>query len=233
MHTLAATDWLSVWDAASNESAVSRSSRLAAAGWPEDDVDADTPGRRNSRLLALRGSIFGRQIACIAMCSGCGAMLDLSLDVAELMALHDSATAEVRWHHDGAEYRFRLPTAHDVADLVDEDPAVALETLVRRCLLAGEFTACNQPELTAALSAQYEDADPLGHVVIDLSCPECRTHSRPVLDIAALLWTEVRVLCEQLLGQVHVLAGAYGWSEADILNLPSDRRRRYIAMVQA
>ena len=47
----------------------------------------------------------------------------------------------------------------------------------------------------------------------------------------ALLWEEIEVRAHVLLGEVHRLASAYGWSEAQILALSPARRASYLAMV--
>ncbi len=47
-----------------------------------------------------------------------------------------------------------------------------------------------------------------------------------VRDIASFLWKALHAWAKLMLGDVHELARAYGWTEADILALPSPTRRQ-------
>jgi hypothetical protein len=47
------------------------------------------------------------------------------------------------------------------------------------------------------------------------------------------LWAEIEVRAKRLLLEVHLLATAYGWSEAEILSLNAQRREFYLEMVRA
>jgi hypothetical protein len=57
-------------------------------------------------------------------------------------------------------------------------------------------------------------------------------HETTQLDTAALLWDEITARAGALLHEVHRLASAYGWSEAQILALSPARRARYLALVE-
>jgi hypothetical protein len=52
-------------------------------------------------------------------------------------------------------------------------------------------------------------------------------HLRP----ARFFFAERRIGLDQLSEEVHVLARCYHWSEAEILQLPATRRRRYLALI--
>jgi hypothetical protein len=54
-------------------------------------------------------------------------------------------------------------------------------------------------------------------------------HSWDVLfDIVSFFWAEIGAWAQRLLREVHALASAYGWREADILALSAWRRRQYL-----
>ena len=53
------------------------------------------------------------------------------------------------------------------------------------------------------------------------------------LDAGQLLWEEIEARALVLLREVHHLASAYGWSEAQILALTPARRASYLAMAGA
>ena len=81
----------------------------------------------------------------------------------------------------------------------------------------------------SALSA----ADPLADVQLAVTCGECGRHWDTTFDIASFLWTEICAAVERLLGDVHVLARAYGWSEAEVLAVGPRRRQYYLQAVGA
>jgi len=66
---------------------------------------------------------------------------------------------------------------------------------------------------------------------LELSCPVCRQNWRLSFDIGAFLWAEINSLAKRLLREVHTLARAYGWREADILSMSATRRQAYIELV--
>ena len=58
-------------------------------------------------------------------------------------------------------------------------------------------------------------------------CPECSADVLLDVDARELCLTELRFLANSVLDDVHLIASAYGWPEAAILDLPSARRSRY------
>jgi hypothetical protein len=50
------------------------------------------------------------------------------------------------------------------------------------------------------------------------------------LDPGALLWDDVQAYARGVLGQVHSLARAYGWTESEVLSLSPRRRAAYLEM---
>ena len=59
------------------------------------------------------------------------------------------------------------------------------------------------------------------------------TEAAAQLDAGELLWDEIDARARVLLGEVHLLARAYGWTESEILALGATRRAAYLAMVAA
>jgi hypothetical protein len=75
------------------------------------------------------------------------------------------------------------------------------------------------------------ECDPQAEVLLDLACPAC-DHRWPLLfDATAYLWAEIAVHARRLLREVHLLARAYGWREADVLALSAARRSYYLDLV--
>ena len=49
-----------------------------------------------------------------------------------------------------------------------------------------------------------------------------------MLDIGSFVWAEIESRARRVLGEVHALASAYGWSEAETLSLSAVRRASYL-----
>jgi hypothetical protein len=66
-----------------------------------------------------------------------------------------------------------------------------------------------------------------------MSCPACQHEWLAMFDILSFFWTEIEAWAYRTLRQVHTLASAYGWREADVLAISAWRRQRYLEMVGA
>ena len=217
---------LELWERGAARHPLDRALLLAAAAAPEM-AWADRPlGARDAALLALRCEWFGPAFEAQVGCPACGEPLAFTLDLNEFAqrAPRDEAPVTV-----GA-LRFRCPTPRDLAALVDAgDVDAAARTLLERLALDGprDWNAEERSAIETALDA----ADPLAHVTLDLACAHCAHRWPAPLDIGSSLWDELAATAERLLDDVHTLAGAYGWSEPEVLALPAARRQRYIDRV--
>ena len=72
------------------------------------------------------------------------------------------------------------------------------------------------------------DAAPEFKTALDYTCSNCAAISQFWFDPLAWIADHVQVI----LTEVHQLASAYGWSEAQILALPRARRQSYILLIQ-
>jgi hypothetical protein len=91
---------------------------------------------------------------------------------------------------------------------------------------------CDLPgEIVAQLTEQIGRADPDADISLDLSCPACDHRWQIAFDIVTFFWAEINSLAKRLLREVHTLARAYGWREADILAMSAARRQAYLEMV--
>ncbi|TIC88288.1 hypothetical protein E8D34_04935 [Nocardioides sp. GY 10113] len=196
-------------------------------------------GGRNRLLLAGRALLFGARAELVAHCPACGEELEAEVSVVDLLerapGAEDAGTA-VRI--DGYDVRLRLPTGADLAGLPGEvDAATAL--LLERCVLsarrAGEPVAAAElpPDVVDAVDRALAEADPASELGLTVICPACAGTSRLALDPAALLWEELDAWAWRLLAEVHGLATAYGWSEAEVLRLSPARRQAYLHLCGA
>lgn len=75
------------------------------------------------------------------------------------------------------------------------------------------------------------DCDPQAELVIDMQCPECGQGFSALFDSAQFYLREIGQRAGQLYRDIHTLALAYHWSEADILALPFQRRQMYLNLL--
>jgi hypothetical protein len=199
-------------------------------------------GRRDDRLLTLREWAFGSQVTGLSICPNCGERLELAFDVADVRTASEPTSApsgtELLLVNEGYEVRFRLPNSLDLQAVSGcEDATEARQRLLQRCILAvhhdgDEGAAGDLPaEVVDDVMARMAEADPQADVQLTMSCPTCEHEWLAMLDIASFFWTEIEAWTYRTLDQVHTLASAYGWREADILAMSPWRRQRYLEMV--
>jgi hypothetical protein len=235
MQALAAADVLALWERGAARHALDRSAMLVAAARPEivPEAIADLPlGSVTESLLELRVASFGGRIAGHVACERCGERLQFTLDAGELLR-PDPGDGAVPRLAEVAGLRIRAPTLRDLAAIADEsDTDRAAHRLLGRCTLRGDCEHVGDDALHAVEEA-LEALDPNADLVVTLQCVACGSECSAQLDAGTLLWDEIEAHARALLREVHELARAYGWSEAEILGLAAARRARYLAMVGA
>lgn len=236
MRVLGAAELLSLWERGTPRHALDRAALLAATACPDRPVDTvvDLPlGVVGASLLRLRAANFGPHIAAHADCRHCGERLAFTLDVAELLhgAPPEDAGDPTPSTADIAGLRLRAPSLRDLAAVVDLTPEDAADALLARCTLAGQ-EAPMDGAARARIDEALETLDPQADLAFTLNCVACGRQDTAQLDTAALLWDEITARAGALMNEVHSLAGAYGWSEAQILALPAVRRAHYLALVE-
>jgi hypothetical protein len=135
----------------------------------------------------------------------------------------------------GYDVQFRLPNSQDLLAVAGSgDVAAARRLLLERCLVAArrgdeDKSGAELPAgVVEAINQRMAQADPQADVRLALACPSCGHQWQAPFDIASFFWSELNVWAERTLYQVHSLARAYGWREADILALSPWRRQYYL-----
>lgn len=235
MRALPGPELLSLWERGARRHALDRSALLAAAARPDWPVEAiaDLPlGAVNASLLQLRAACFGPHIDGHADCPQCGQRLAFALDVRHLLACADDDDLAPR-EAEVAGLRVRAPSLRDLAAVAAEsDRERAARQLLARCTLAGDAAQLDDAALRA-VEERLDALDPQADVALALRCVACGYTDLAQLDAGQLLWDEIEAHAQVLLREVHQLASAYGWSEAQILALTPARRAGYLAMVGA
>jgi hypothetical protein len=239
MHSLTAKDLLAAWERGLSQTSARRLISLLAGVYPElgEEQLWQLPiGQRDGLALAARERLFGGRLVSLAHCPACAQPLEFELDVADIRLSDispESASHSCQWK--SYQLNFRLPDSRDL--LLAEaqpDPDAALQLLLNRCLLAassgrGQHKLSDLPAgALAALEEAMAQADPQANTQLDLQCPACAHRWLAALDIASFLWRELHAWALRLLGEVHLLAKHYSWSEAEILAMSPTRRRLYL-----
>jgi hypothetical protein len=196
------------------------------------DPDGRSLARRDAALLQLHRERFGQTLRCAAQCPGCGVALELELPVEQLIPASVPET-DLRIRTQGFEVDYRLPTGEDIASVNDE------RALAERCVIAARVVADGSPISASALPAgalaDMQDAmavlHPAGGLCLQVTCAECGACWDADLDVAMFVAARAWVDAMRVVGEVHELAAAYGWTEAEVLAVPRARRRRYLDLV--
>jgi hypothetical protein len=228
-HTL-----LMCWEQGRFRHSLDRALLLHAAAAAAEDPDAladRTLGERNAALLRFRRQLFGDALESSIDCPACGERLEFALSADSLLTRAGTGVSHV-WV-DGC--RVRIPTTRDLASVaLEPDETSASGKLLERLIgLDASPEALRMPALANRVNRAIDEADPCLDIAIDLTCPACAHRWNASFDVAGFLWDEIEVHARRLLDEVHVLAGAYGWSETAILELSEVRRAAYLERVLA
>ena len=242
MRPLSSPELLDAWERGLNEPPARRSLAVLAAASVEESIDAVAAmsvGERDRRLLALRERVFGPQLLSVSSCPECRERLEWSVDVATLRGGTGSEPpGDLSLDSAGYSVHFRLPNTLDLAAAADAaDVVTARRVLLERCLLDASHEG--QPIAGAdvpvgvgeAIAAHMADSDHGADTDVELTCPACRHQWAVLFDIESFFWSELSAWAQRVLKDVHTLARAYGWREADILQMGQWRRQFYVAQI--
>jgi hypothetical protein len=243
MRALSAGELLTVWEHGVSQRPSQRALALLAVACADEAPPAQlarlTIGQRDERLLNLRERTFGPHLAAISACPACSEVLEFTVNAADIrIAPAPEPAAIIELAYAGYDLQFRLP---DTLDLTTVDPSADRQTnsqhLLRRCVTSarcgGAEISCEElpPEIVTAISKRMAEADPQADVQLDLACPQCEHRWHTPLDIVSFFWIEINALALRLLHDIHALASAYGWREADILAMAPTRRQAYVELI--
>ncbi|MCS6825312.1 MAG: hypothetical protein NZ553_01725 [Caldilinea sp.] len=242
MRALSAVELLNVWDRGWSRPPYQQAQALLEAGCPDlspQDIASLSIGQRDRRLLALRELTFGPRLAAVAVCPKCGIQLDIAFNTTDIEddGWNDASGANEQHsvETDGYSVRFHLPTGADLAAL--EGAQTGEREMLQRCIVSAQrdgrpVEPAELPDhVVAAIAQCMAEADPQADVQLALTCPACAHAWQAPFDIVAFFWSEVDAWAKRTLREVHALASAYGWREADILALSPRRRQLYLDLV--
>jgi hypothetical protein len=219
----------------------------------EQDVGQLSLGDRDVLLLHARQLTFGGRIDCELPCPGCGERMDFQLQVDGLLLDRDS---QDRTHYfeetmntgtERVRVRFRLPCGADLEQAFRSGQTDAAMAEIVLKLAVESLGWEGMPEdarstsaiavrewpagLAARISERMAELDPQAEMALQLTCPACGHIFTTSFDIGDYFFHELIAREHGRYRDVHELALAYHWSEAEILNMSSQKRRMYLDLL--
>jgi hypothetical protein len=201
---------------------------------------------RQYLLLKLRRSTFGGIVRGSVFCPwrDCGERVSLQFQIDDVPVQEACQRAP---HYtmslsSGSDVCFRLPNGSDqetVSPLVARNEAEALTRLLARAIHRLGAIRPPAPEDVAALSpferteieAEMERLSPKIELNLDTSCSECGRSFVVPFNLQQFFFGELRAASDLLYREIHYLAYHYHWSEREILEMPRDKRQKYIEVL--
>jgi hypothetical protein len=202
-----------------------RCSDGGAAFWWRQPV-----GARIESLLHLCALTEGTSaIVAHLRCENCGEAFEIELPIDALEG-HDAEPMRIELDN-GRAVRMRRPTGEDlrrwhVARYASRSEASA--AMIEALCIDGRIA----PEDEAALAEAVAARDPLVAFSASCTCPACGAEDDLPVDLESLALQRLAARQLGLLREVHLLASHYGWTEAEALAVPPERRARYLALIE-
>jgi hypothetical protein len=212
---------------------------------------------RHYLLLKLREATFGDRVQATVQCpwEECRKKVDIDFSLHDI-PVRESAekgplytrelSPEAAFSNErGEQYRevmFRLPNNEDqeaISPVVEDNEAQALALLLTRCICrlgplhdpGPEVIHRLSPLARAEIERHMEEVAPHVDLTLAAYCPECGREFAVPFDLLGFFLGECKTSRELLYREVHYLAYHYHWSEHEILALPREKRRKYIALL--
>jgi hypothetical protein len=241
VQTLSADDLLELHERGAGLHAIDRALALLARALPERqpaDLARLPLGSRDALLLAVRQAVLGDQLDAQDDCPTCGERVEVTLRCEALAA--SCTPPPARWSIEHGRHRLVLrPLDSRDAAAAARCPTVeaAGAELLARAVIAAEHDGAAvavetlPSEVASRLAGSVATQDAGAEQTQRFSCHAGGGVWAGVLDTASFVWRELAARAERLLLDVHTLARAYGWSQADILAMSGARRAAYVALV--
>jgi len=190
---------------------------------------------RQYLMLRLSAMIEGEQMWLKVSCAHCGAPFDVDIRRCDLpVKPAGPGFPQITVRLNGWTMDVRVPTGADQEVVGGHPEEEALRLLLERCICSvnGEPAKTDVVDRLSesdirAIDLALDDASPAVCDQLLVSCPECGQDQYAQLDHYSL----VGLNGTDVYDEVHTLASHYHWSEASILDLPRDKRRRYLGMI--
>jgi hypothetical protein len=186
-------------------------------------------------FAAIYLQYFGERIEGTALCRNCNEPFESSFSLRDLMAsLEDDAAAKATGPDEDGIYtlldgrRFRLPRAEDQYSVIGLEAEKAAAVLLERCVVEGD--PLESPEI---IQSAMDEVGAVLDLDLEATCPKCGALQSVRFDIQTYLLRAFAYEKRFLNHEVHLIAMAYGWGHAEILNLPREDRRAFVRLIEA
>jgi hypothetical protein len=199
------------------------------------DVGAATIADRDRLVAGLYAAAFGDQIESRADCATCAQQFEFGFSLSGLLAELDRRAREALERYEpigpigdhlydlGGGIRFRLPTVADERALASDSSS--------RALLARCVQTAAGPIPTEAVETAMEALAPVLSLPLPARCALCSHEQQIDFDLLDFFLAALRRERPLFVREVHTLAGAYGWSYAEIVDLSRSERRAYVEVI--
>ncbi len=189
-------------------------------------------GDRVLLMLHLRRQILGDTMHCTLDCPKCGEKMSLDFSVSALVGQRKTMQPNNVVTAGGLLIEVRPATHLNQTLLLSNE---GMQAFVRSCIVSCkpplESGNTNDNAIAFAVDQKLKEIDPLADIALDLKCPACGNSFDAPFDPEAFFLDEISMRSRQLDWEVHWLAFHYHWSEESILSLGTERRRRYIDLI--
>ncbi|MBP2326546.1 hypothetical protein JOF56_006931 [Kibdelosporangium banguiense] len=201
---------------------------------------------RQFLLLKIREATFGTSVRSSISCpwADCAQRIDIEFTTSAIPVTQsaDKGPEYVVTLTSGDELAFRLPNGADqeaLSPLLQDNEAAALTGLLGRCVTRIGPHRPAPPELVAqlpprdrqAIERRMAEVAPRIDLTMESTCPECRREYSVPFEIHSFLFGELSVNSALLRREIHYLAYHYHWSEREIMQMPRQRRQRYVSQL--
>lgn len=167
-----------------------------------------------------------------ATCSECAERFDLELELAAVpRGSAGKGFPEVEVTTSLGPRHFEAPNGRHEEAFAAQRGSEPRRSFAALCSLAddpwGEAQRFGERDLELIDSA-LETISPEVADGVEATCPDCRGRTRVRIDPLTFAFPR----SDMILRDVHTIARAYHWKEADILALPSQRRQAYAALIR-
>ncbi len=200
-----------------------------------DDIQQLSVPDRQFLMMRLAAQLEGEHVWKKVSCAGCGELFDVEFNRHELpVVAGHSGFPYVRIESSNQDIVLRVPTGLDQEMLCCLEQKDAERYLLEQCIVSVDGDEAS-PEFINSLSEaeiefieqSIEDISPAVCTELLVQCPECQKEQKVAIDhyqFSAFRESE-------FYDDIHTLASHYHWSEAEILELPIEKRRRYASMI--
>lgn len=212
-------------------------------------------------LLQLLRASYGDRVEAVLSCTAadCQAKIDMDFDIRNVPIEGDRQNLpscrfflEEQSKNSRIEVAWRFPNLADLEwlmkstqfDLSKEatmQHTNALSRLMSRCLLgidgstqfdaAQKITERLDDKMLLQIDEEIAKRSPRIDFDFEVECPVCRHHFTTPFDPLEFLLRKLQINFDSFYREIHTLALWYHWSEAEIMALSREKRRRYLGLV--